>query len=404
MKKNLKIIFIMFIIIMMFVNKSFADETNYYGKFQEIVDEFENMTEINKIDAIEFYNIFMTKYDQYVDQVTIEQKKNFYNYFNNNRGLLNSHFSGLDLDENGNMISLVTLAREIFFKLDDLQKRIEEEENNNPPDTNVPNEDEPYLPIIGNTWRTIYNDYKNYVNRERNGNFSDNTAKEYTEILLNHCDPHKIVELISDDDIDISQFGTEEARIYGFISEKLLGEQVFDDTTRKEEAGKVQENLNQIKTDIDLGDTELDLDEISNDITYNVNQGQERENEKAHKSAGNYTIPQKISAGSTADTIDDVIEDADNFVNISQDTGKFGGISLESIQAFSKRYYTILFEVGVIITVIVGAIIGIKFILASTEQKAEIKQLLLPYIAGCVIIYGAFGIWKIVVTLITNNL
>ena len=38
----------------------------------------------------------------------------------------------------------------------------------------------------------------------------------------------------------------------------------------------------------------------------------------------------------------------------------------------------------------------------SVEQQADVKKLLVPYIAGCVVVFGAFGIWKIAVTIIAS--
>ena len=55
-----------------------------------------------------------------------------------------------------------------------------------------------------------------------------------------------------------------------------------------------------------------------------------------------------------------------------------------------------------IVAVLIGAILGIKFMIGSVEEKAEIKAALVPFIIGCVVVFGAFGIWKIVVT-IGNN-
>ena len=40
--------------------------------------------------------------------------------------------------------------------------------------------------------------------------------------------------------------------------------------------------------------------------------------------------------------------------------------------------------------------------IASAEDKAEIKEALVPYILGCVLIFGAFAIWKIVITILNN--
>ena len=48
----------------------------------------------------------------------------------------------------------------------------------------------------------------------------------------------------------------------------------------------------------------------------------------------------------------------------------------------------------------IGIILGIQFMTGSVEQKAKVKDALVPYIAGCIIIFGAFGIWKLVVTIL----
>ena len=47
----------------------------------------------------------------------------------------------------------------------------------------------------------------------------------------------------------------------------------------------------------------------------------------------------------------------------------------------------------------VGTIIGIQFMIASAEDKAKVKEALVPYIIGCVVIFGAFTIWSIVVNI-----
>lgn len=48
---------------------------------------------------------------------------------------------------------------------------------------------------------------------------------------------------------------------------------------------------------------------------------------------------------------------------------------------------------------IVGTILGIQFMIASAEEKAKVKETLVPYIVGCIVIFGAFTIWSIVVNL-----
>ena len=59
----------------------------------------------------------------------------------------------------------------------------------------------------------------------------------------------------------------------------------------------------------------------------------------------------------------------------------------------------LLFGAGIFVSAIVGTIIGIKFMLVSPDEKANLKKDLIPYIAGTVIILGALGIWKLAVTI-----
>ena len=53
-----------------------------------------------------------------------------------------------------------------------------------------------------------------------------------------------------------------------------------------------------------------------------------------------------------------------------------------------------------IIAVIIGMILGIKYMLATSEERADIKQTLPAYIVSCVVVFGAFTIWKLIITLV----
>lgn len=67
------------------------------------------------------------------------------------------------------------------------------------------------------------------------------------------------------------------------------------------------------------------------------------------------------------------------------------------MKRLSDNLYSILFTLGVVASVIIGAVLGIQLMWGSIEQKAKIKELLIPYIIGCIVIFGAFGIWRIVI-------
>ena len=95
---------------------------------------------------------------------------------------------------------------------------------------------------------------------------------------------------------------------------------------------------------------------------------------------------------------DDILNSAGDFL----ETGKkpsSSGLNESNIKSTVNDIYSILFTLGVAITVIVGGVLGIKFMMASAEDKAKLKESLVPYVAGCIVIYGAFGIWKLSITI-----
>ena len=91
----------------------------------------------------------------------------------------------------------------------------------------------------------------------------------------------------------------------------------------------------------------------------------------------------------------DWVSDAESFLKASE--GQEIGIDEKKLNEASSDIYNTLTSVGMIISVIVGIILGINFMMASAEDKAKVKEALIPYLVGCIVIFGAFGIWKIVV-------
>ena len=100
-------------------------------------------------------------------------------------------------------------------------------------------------------------------------------------------------------------------------------------------------------------------------------------------------------------TTDEIIEEGKSFI----DTGKIKAkdkIKQDNLQKMSNTLYNILLVTGILIALIVGMILGIKFIMGGIEEKAEIKTMIIPYIVGCVVVFGAFTIWKIVVDILQS--
>ncbi len=59
-----------------------------------------------------------------------------------------------------------------------------------------------------------------------------------------------------------------------------------------------------------------------------------------------------------------------------------------------------LWGAGIFAVLIAGTILGIKYMLASVEEKANIKESMKPYIIGSIIILGALSIWKLCISVL----
>ena len=97
----------------------------------------------------------------------------------------------------------------------------------------------------------------------------------------------------------------------------------------------------------------------------------------------------------------EIITEGKGFIEKGQ-SGAEDRINSEDLKTMSDTLYNILLVVGIIIALIVGIIMGIKFIMGGIEEKAEIKAMLIPYIIGCVVVFGAFAIWKAVVDILQS--
>ncbi|MEE0865591.1 MAG: hypothetical protein U0L98_02145 [Clostridia bacterium] len=91
---------------------------------------------------------------------------------------------------------------------------------------------------------------------------------------------------------------------------------------------------------------------------------------------------------------DDWVGQADDFINKADGTI---GIDKEKLKEASDDIYNILTSVGMILSVIIGISLGIIYMMASAVDKAKVKETLAPFLIGSFVIFGAFGIWKLVI-------
>ena len=89
------------------------------------------------------------------------------------------------------------------------------------------------------------------------------------------------------------------------------------------------------------------------------------------------------------------IEGADGFIGAANGTP----LKEKSLQDASDTLASTLMIVGVVVAMIVITALGIKFMTGSVEEKAKVKETLIPFVIGCIIIFGAYTIWNIVLQL-----
>lgn len=98
-----------------------------------------------------------------------------------------------------------------------------------------------------------------------------------------------------------------------------------------------------------------------------------------------------------------LFSDADNFIKKgTEKKDNSQGINEAAMKTQFSSIYQVLLAIGTSLTVIIGGILGIKFMISSAEEKAKIKEMMIPYVLGCVVIFGAFGIWKVTVKIGEN--
>lgn len=101
-----------------------------------------------------------------------------------------------------------------------------------------------------------------------------------------------------------------------------------------------------------------------------------------------------------ADSIGEAIQGADDFISEAKSPGT--KIKTDNLKKLSNQLYNVLLVIGMIVAIIIGLVLGIQFMTGSVEAKSKVKESLVPYISGCVVIFGAFGIWKLVVIILQN--
>lgn len=99
-----------------------------------------------------------------------------------------------------------------------------------------------------------------------------------------------------------------------------------------------------------------------------------------------------------AGPLQDIMNRAEGFVNNGENGGNV--INDNALKEGSNTLYNVLLVIGIAVAFIWGIVLGIQFVTGSLGEKADVKKNLIVYVIGCIIIFGAFGIWKLLLQLL----
>jgi type IV secretory pathway VirB2 component (pilin) len=89
-----------------------------------------------------------------------------------------------------------------------------------------------------------------------------------------------------------------------------------------------------------------------------------------------------VFAAVDVDSVVDTVESSD------------GGAAASNVAAIGGTITGIITTVGIVAAIIILMIVGIKYMAGSASEKAEYKKVMIPYIIGAVILFGASAIVK----------
>ncbi len=100
--------------------------------------------------------------------------------------------------------------------------------------------------------------------------------------------------------------------------------------------------------------------------------------------------------------MDKIFSEGQNFIQAGSSLEDGDYVNEESLKSSSDNIYNTFLIVGIILMAVIGMILGIKFVTSGVEEKAQVKETLIPYVIGCVVILGAFGIWKLSISIFSG--
>lgn len=98
-----------------------------------------------------------------------------------------------------------------------------------------------------------------------------------------------------------------------------------------------------------------------------------------------------------ASLLSDSVKNGKSFLDSSSNSKSTVNIDEKKFASLSNDIYRTLLIISFVVVAVIGIVLGIKFMLAGVEEKADVKKSLIVFLIGAGVAYGAFGIWSVVV-------
>lgn len=100
-------------------------------------------------------------------------------------------------------------------------------------------------------------------------------------------------------------------------------------------------------------------------------------------------------------SIDSIFSNADDFL-AQESQSSAQGIEESELKDISDTVSGILLTIAVAVTFITIGVMGVNFAIQAADEKAKVKESMVPWVIGILVSFGAYGIWKFVMNIFYN--
>lgn len=93
---------------------------------------------------------------------------------------------------------------------------------------------------------------------------------------------------------------------------------------------------------------------------------------------------------------------ADGDFTPSSVDGSGATVNTTGVQNIGQNIFAVIRTVGILLSVIILVVLGIKYMMGSAEEKAEYKKTMIPYIVGAALIFAASALSQVLYNVFSN--